>query len=157
MIGEFSEMCSHMSNWIPHVCQHHRSPSGEGRPLWEGWAPPRPDFTAACLSSTIFPAPFLWPPVLGTDFNYSKYCVPMHKLFLCQSHFFTLLLASSFLKNNKKKFNAIFKGYLTRTVITKYWLCSPCCTIHPWAHPAPSNLCLLLSQPYPGPPSSIRW
>jgi len=39
VIGEFSEMCSHISNWIPHVCQRHRSPSGEGRPPWEGWAP----------------------------------------------------------------------------------------------------------------------
>ena len=28
-------------------------------------------------------------------------------------------------------FNTIFKGYTAFTVITKYWLCSPCCTVHP--------------------------
>lgn len=51
-----------------------------------------PNFTAACLSSMVFPALFLWPPALGTDFNYSKDCVPVHRLFLgpiqALSHFF---------------------------------------------------------------------
>ena len=45
-------------------------------------------------------------------------------------------------------FYIIFKGYLPFTIITKYWLHSPCCTIHPCAyliprilyHPLPPNL-----------------
>ena len=141
------------------VTGSHTSVRITGLPLGKAGLPGRvepQDFTAACLSSTVFPAPFLWPPALGTDFNYSKYCIPMHKLFLCQPHFLTLLLASSFSKKPKKKFNANFKGYLTLTVITKYWLCSPRCAKHPWAHLAPNNLCLLLSQPYPGPPPSLH-
>ena len=36
----------------------------------------------------------------------------------------------------------IFKGYFPFTVTTKYWLCSPFCTVHPWAHPIPNNLYL---------------
>ena len=32
---------------------------------------------------------------------------------------------------NVQFFNTIFKGYTPFTVITKYWLYSPCCTMHP--------------------------
>ena len=30
-------------------------------------------------------------------------------------------------------FITVFKGYFPFTVITKYWLYSPCCTVHRWA------------------------
>ena len=57
-----------------------------------------------------------------------------------------------------KKFNfCIFKGYLPLTAITKYWLYSPCCTIHPWAYltpkfvpPTPHML------PQPRPPNTLN-
>lgn len=97
------------------VTGSHTSVRITGLPLGKAGLPGRvepQDFTAACLSSTVFPAPFLWPPALGTDFNYSKYCIPMHKLFLCQPHFLTLLLASSFSKKPKKNLMQILKVIL---------------------------------------------
>ena len=45
-----------------------------------------------------------------------------------------------------------FKGYFPFTVITKYWLFSPCCTIHPLAYLTPSSLCLPLPNPWVAPP-----
>lgn len=44
----------------------------------------------------------------------------------------------------KKCFNTIFRGYTPFTVTTNYWLYSPCCTRHPWAHLTPDTLCLPL-------------
>ena len=41
-------------------------------------------------------------------------------------------------------FYTIFKGYFPFTVITKYWLYSPCCTMHPWAYLTPNSLYLSL-------------
>ena len=41
-----------------------------------------------------------------------------------------------------KNFYTIFKGYFPFTVITNYWLYSPCCTVHPWAYLIPSSLYL---------------
>ena len=40
-----------------------------------------------------------------------------------------VLLSFSFFFN----FYIIFKDYFPWTVISKYWLFSPCCTVHPWA------------------------
>ena len=48
-----------------------------------------------------------------------------------------------------KKFYTIFKSYLTFTVITKYWLCSPGCAAG-LSPPCPSSLCLAPHSP--GPP-----
>ena len=52
--------------------------------------------------------------------------------------------------------HTIFKGYFPFIVITKYWLHSPCCTVHPWAYATPSSLCLPLPHPcIISPPSSL--
>ena len=41
-------------------------------------------------------------------------------------------------------FYTTFKGYFLFTVITKYWLHSPCCTIHLWAYLTSNTLYLPL-------------
>ena len=46
-------------------------------------------------------------------------------------------------------FNTILKGCFPWTVITKYWLYSLCCTIHPWAYLTPNSLYLPLLPPAP--------
>ena len=44
--------------------------------------------------------------------------------------------------------HTIFKGYFPFIVITKYWLHSPYCTIHPWACATPNSLRLPFPHPY---------
>ena len=50
-------------------------------------------------------------------------------------------------------FYKILKDYFPFIVITKYWLHSQCCTIHPWACLTPNSLYLPLSHPYIASPS----
>ena len=49
-------------------------------------------------------------------------------------------------------FYTVFKGYIPFTVITKYWLYSPCCTIHPRAYLIPNSLYLPLLHSCVAPP-----
>ena len=53
-------------------------------------------------------------------------------------------------------FYSIFKGYFPFSVITKYWLYSPCFILHTWASLIPSILCLPLPHPYFA-PSFRKW
>ena len=53
-----------------------------------------------------------------------------------------------------------FKGYFPFTVITKYWLYSLCCIIHPWAYLTPNSLYLPLPNPHGAPfplPTGNDW
>ena len=47
-----------------------------------------------------------------------------------------------------KMFYSIFKGYFPFSVITKYWLYSPCFIPHTWACLIPNTLCLPFPHPY---------
>ena len=44
--------------------------------------------------------------------------------------------------------NTTFKGYFPFTLVTKYWLCSLCCTIHPRVDLTASSFCLPFPHPY---------
>ena len=67
---------------------------------------------------------------------------------LAELDFTNVVYQLSFFKFHFKNFYTIFKGYSPFIVITKYWLCSPCCTTHPWAYLTLSSLYLPLPYPY---------
>ena len=50
--------------------------------------------------------------------------------------------------------NTTFKGYFPFTVVTKHWLCSLCCTVHPRVDLTASTLCLPLPHPCMASPCS---
>ena len=47
-----------------------------------------------------------------------------------------------------KKWKKVLKVSFPLTVITEYWLCAPCCTLHPWAYLTAVGFCLLCPHPY---------